>query len=212
MYPPRDVDGYRRDEYCGRVAHVIKNKVETRRLRRIEYEQLVERGMFAGEHLELLDGLLVVREPQNSPHATAVLLVQRALARAFGDEWTVRSQMPFALDDDSEPEPDVVVVKGQIRDYATAHPSRCALLVEVADSSLLFDRRKKAMLYARAGIADYWIVNLRDRVLEVHRAPRRRARPHSRPRYARAELLRPPATVTPLAAPGALIPVTDLLP
>jgi Uma2 family endonuclease len=145
-------------------------------LRRVEYDRLVGLGMFAGERLELLDGLLVVREPQDSPHATAVLLVRRALERAFGDGWTVRSQMPFALDDDSEPEPDVVVVKGQIRDYRAAHPSRCALLVEVADSSLLFDRSKKAVLYART------------------------------------ELVRPPATIAPLAAPAARIPVADLLP
>jgi Uma2 family endonuclease len=145
-------------------------------LRRVEYDRLVGLGMFAGERLELLDGLLVVREPQDSPHATAVLLVRRALERAFGDGWTVRSQMPFALDDDSEPEPDVVIVKGQIRDYRAAHPSRCALLVEVADSSLLFDRSKKAVLYART------------------------------------ELVRPPATIAPLAAPAARIPVADLLP
>ena len=194
------------------MARIIESEVETRRLRRVEYDRLVELGMFTGERLELLDGLLVVREPQDSPHATAVLLVQRALERAFGDGWTVRSQMPFALDDDSEPEPDVVVVQGQIRDYSATHPSRCALLVEVADSSLLFDRRKKAVLYARAGVADYWIVNLRDRVVEVHRAPRRRSRPQDGPRYARIDLLRPPATVTPLAAPRAQIPVADLLP
>ena len=194
------------------MVSTTEYELTTRRWRRAEYDRLVELGMFTGERLELLDGLLVVREPQDSPHATAVLLVQRALERAFGVGWTVRSQMPFALDDDSEPEPDVVVVQGQIRDYSAAHPSRCALLVEVADSSLLFDRRKKAVLYARAGVADYWIVNLRDRVVEVHRAPRRRSRPQDGPRYARIDLLRPPATVTPLAAPGAQIPVADLLP
>ena len=92
------------------MARIIKSEVETRRLRRVEYDQLVELGMFAGERLELLDGLLVVREPQHSPHATAVRLVQRALERAFGTGWDVRSQMPFALDDNSEPEPDVLVV------------------------------------------------------------------------------------------------------
>jgi Uma2 family endonuclease len=212
MYPSRYVDGHRRDRYLAPVAHVIKSDVETRRLRRVEYEQLVEMGMFTGERLELLDGLLVVREPQHSPHATSVRLVQRALERAFGAGWDVRSQMPFALDDESEPEPDVVVVPGDTRDYAAAHPSTCALLVEVADASLLFDRRKKAVLYARAGVADYWIVNLRDRVLEVHRAPRRRSRPQDGPRYARIEVLRPPATVAPLALPGAEISVADLLP
>lgn len=194
------------------MARVIPNNVETRRLRRVEYDRLVSLGMFTGERLELLDGLLMVREPQDSPHATTVVLVHQALVRAFGVGWTVRSQLPFALDDDSEPEPDAVVVRGKPRDYVRAHPSRCALLVEVADSSLLFDRRQKAVLYARAGVPDYWIVNLRDRVLEVHRAPRRRSRPQDGPRYARTELFRPPATVSPLAVPGAEIPVADLLP
>ena len=190
------------------MAHVIKSEVETRRLRRVEYEQLVEMGLFAGERLELLDGLLVVREPQHSSHVTSVRLVQRALERAFGSGWEVRALMPFALDENSEPEPDVLVVPGTIRDYATAHPSQCVLLVEVADSSLLFDRRKKAILYARAGVAEYWIVNLRDRALEVYRGPRRLGRA----RYARVRVLRPPATVTPLARPGVKIPVADLLP
>jgi Uma2 family endonuclease len=212
MYPPRYVDGRAGGHYGRPVARIIESEVETRRLRRVEYDRLVELGMFTGERLELLDGLLVVREPQHSPHATAVILVQQALAQAFGVGWTVRTQMPFALDDDSEPEPDAVVVRGKPRDYVAAHPSHCALLVEVADSSLLFDRRKKAVLYARAGVADYWIVNLRDRVLEVHRAPRRRAGPQDGPRYARIDLFRPPATVSPLAVPDAQIPVADLLP
>ena len=193
------------------MTRVIKSEVETRRLRRVEYDRLVEMGLFTGERVELLDGLLVAREPQNSPHATAVLLVRQSLERAFGEGWTVRSQLPFALDDDSEPEPDAVVVRGKPRDYVHAHPTRCALLVEIADSSLLLDRRKKVVLYARAGVTDYWIVNLRDRVLEVHRAPRRRARTDG-PRYASTTLLRRPATVTPLAAPDAQIPVADLLP
>jgi len=194
------------------MARIIESEVETRRLRRFEYDRMVELGMFHGERLELLDGLLVVREPQHSPHATAVRLVQKALERAFGAGWDVRAQLPFALDDDSEPEPDVVVVPGDPRDYAAAHPSRCALLVEVADSSLLFDRRKKGVLYARARIADFWIVNLPDGVLEVYRDPRRNARAPHGWSYARADLLRPPGTVTPLAAGEARIPIADLLP
>jgi Uma2 family endonuclease len=194
------------------MTRIIGSEVETRRLRRVEYDRLVELGIFTGERVELLDGLLVVRELQNSPHATAVRLVQKALERAFGPGWDVRAQMPFALDDDSEPEPDAVVVQGEPRDYVSGHPSRCALLVEVADSSLLFDRRKKAVLYARAGVADFWIVNLKERVLEVSREPRRAGRASLGWRYARTDRLRPPASVTPLAAPEARIPIADLLP
>ena len=194
------------------MARIIESEVETRRLRRVEYDRLVELGMFHGERIELLDGLLVVREPQHTPHTTGVRLVQTTLERAFGAGLEVRSQMPFALDEDSEPEPDVVVVPGSPRDYLAAHPSRCALLVEVADSSLLFDRRKKASLYARAKIADYWIVNLKERVVEVYRRPRRTARGASGWAYARTEVLRPPASVTPLAVRAVRIAVADLLP
>jgi Uma2 family endonuclease len=194
------------------VGRIIESEVETRRLRRVEYDRMVELGMFTGERIELLDGLLVFREPQYTPHATAIRLVVRALERVFDTGWDVRSQLPFALDDDSEPEPDVVVVPGDPRDYLAAHPSRCALLIEVADSSLLFDRRKKAVLYARAGIADFWIVNLPERVLEVYRDPRRSRRAPHGWTYARRDLLRPPAAATPLAAPAARIPIADLLP
>jgi Uma2 family endonuclease len=191
------------------VANLDDGEVQTRRLRRVEYDRLVDLGMFDGERLELLDGLLVVREPQRSPHATAVQLVQKALERAFGPGWHVRCQLPFGLDDDSEPEPDAVVVAGQPRDYAGAHPTRCALIVEVADSSLLFDRRQKALLYARAGVTDFWIVNLRERVVEVYRAPRVTTATCD---YEEKSRLDDRATVTPLAAPVARVAVADLLP
>jgi Putative restriction endonuclease len=77
-----------------------------------------------------------------------------------------RSQGPVALDDESEPEPDIVAVPGTIRDYSGEHPARPVLVVEVSDSSLSLDRARKGNLYARAGLGDYWIVNLVERVLE----------------------------------------------
>ena len=80
-------------------------------------------------------------------------------------------QGPVALDDESEPEPDVAVVPGQWDDYSDAHPARPVLVVEVADSRLSFDQKHKGSLYARAHLADYWILNLVDRVLEVYRQP-----------------------------------------
>ena len=95
-----------------------------KRWRRVEYEQLVEKGVFTpGDRVELIDGLLVVAEPQSSLHFAAVRLVERALARAFGEGWDVRAQGPIALDDTSEPEPDVAVVRGELRDYLDAHPA-----------------------------------------------------------------------------------------
>jgi Uma2 family endonuclease len=184
-----------------------------RRWTRVEYEQLVDKGVFTpGERLELIDGLLLVAEPQSPSHFTAVRLVALALARAFGAGWEVRSEGPIALDDDSEPEPDVAVVRGEPRDYAEAHPADPVLVVEVALSSLAFDREHKASLYARADRPEYWIVNLVDRVLEVHREPVvAPSAPYGRD-YGRVEVLGPGGHVRPLAAPAVRVAVDDLLP
>jgi Uma2 family endonuclease len=186
--------------------------VRTRKWSRLEYERLIEKGVFQpDERLELLDGDLVVREPQGTSHTTAVWLVEEALRVAFGAGWGIRCQFPVALDALSEPEPDVAVVTGVPRDYLHAHPSRPVLVVEVAETSLGADRQK-ASLYARAGIADYWIVNLVNRVLEVYREPE----PHPPApygwHYRTVQTLGASAIVSPLAAPEAIIRVADLLP
>ena len=194
------------------MAAAIEPYLKTRRWRRVEYERLVDLGMFVGERIELLDGLLVVREPQGSWHAAIVGHIGQVLRVAFGAGWHARLQAPLALDEDSDPEPDVAVVAGEYRDYLSAHPSMAALVVEVADSSLRLDRRLKGGLYARAGLCDYWIVNLVEGVLEVHRQPRPAPDAEYGWVYGSVEVLRPPATVTPVAAPGAAIAVADLLP
>jgi Uma2 family endonuclease len=187
--------------------------LQLKRWKRVEYELLVEMGAFTpGDRVELIDGLLVVAEPQSSPHYTAIRLVERVIARAFGEGWDVRTQAPIALDETSEPEPDVAVVRGHFRDYATAHPADPVLVVEVALTSLTVDREHKASLYARAGRPEYWIVNLVDRVLEVHREP---APAPSAPygwEYRTVEVLGPGDTASVLAAPSARISVADLLP
>jgi Uma2 family endonuclease len=195
------------------MAVTVTPAVETRRFTRLEYERLIDLEFFQpGERLELIDGVMVVREPQYSPHATATQLVQRALERAFGAGFCVRAQLPIALDDASEPEPDAAVVPGDPRDYRNAHPTRPLLVVEVAQSRLAFDRWHKASLYARGGIAEYWVVNLVDRVLEVHREPRVVRRAPYGFSYRSITPVAPPATVTPLAAPSTAISVADLLP
>ena len=126
--------------------------------------------------------------------------------------WIVRLQSPMALDDESEPEPDLVVVSGSLADYDRAHPDGAALVVEVAESSLAFDREHKASAYARAGIQDYWIVNLVDRVLEVHRDPVADPVAVFGWRYRSITTLGPPAAITPLAFPAGQIRIADLLP
>ena len=184
-----------------------------KRWTRVEYERLVDLGAFLpGDRLELVGGHLLVREPQGGPHFTAVGLVEDALRAAFGSGWTVRGQGPIALDDDSEPEPDIAVVPGSRRDHFQAHPSHPVLIVEVADSTLRFDRNAKASLYARAGIEDYWVVNLVDGVLEVRRDPVVAPKARYGHRYSTTIVLRGGEHVTPLAAPHATIPVSDLLP
>jgi Uma2 family endonuclease len=197
--------GYRGDVKTANPSHV-----RTPRLTRLEYEALVERGVLdEDDRIELLDGRLVFREPQSSRHAAACLRIRIALDRAFGRGYHVRPQFPIALDDASEPEPDVVVVRGRIEDYLGAHPTSPVLVVEVSDSSLARDRHRKARLYARAGVPDYWIANLQAGVLEVYRDPRRTAR--GRWRYATVRMLKVGAIVSPLAAPRARLRVADLL-
>jgi Uma2 family endonuclease len=180
---------------------------------RARYDRLIDVGIFGPEdRVELLDGLLVAREPQGERHATVVALVRAALERAFGRRYHIREEKPVALDERSEPEPDIVVVPGGPRDYLTAHPSRPVLIVEVADTSLKLDRLRKGGLYARAGIAEYWIVNLVDEVLEVYREPVRAPSGGGDGKYDSVRRLQRQAVVTPLAAPRARIRVATLLP
>jgi Uma2 family endonuclease len=185
----------------------------TRRWTRVEYDRLIDVGFFRpGEHLELLGGELVVSEPQGTLHATAVGLVEDTLRACFASGWVVRVQMPIALDDESEPEPDVAVVPGTRYHYTTAHPSRPALLVEVAESSLAEDRGAKAALYARGGITDYWILNLVDRVLEVYRNPLTATAQPSGWHYQDVTVLHDGASIAPLACPDSSVEVAALLP
>lgn len=188
--------------------------VRTRRWSRLEYDRLIEEGVFQpGERLELLAGQLVVREPQGTPHATGIRLVTRALREVFADDrWIVDMQLPVALDEESEPEPDVTVTAGDPRDYLPSHPARPVLVVEVAEANLALDRKEKGSLYGRARVPEYWILNLRDRVLEVYREPHPDpSAPHGWA-YRSRQSLAAGEHVTPLGAPTARIAVADLLP
>ena len=141
---------------------------------REDYHLASETGVFrADERLELLNGEVYQKmSPQSDAHAWGVSLTAQALREAFGSGHHVREEKPIALSPKSELEPDVAVVRGELR-LSPLHPTpaNLVLVVEVSDTSLEFDRQTKSRLYAAAGLAEYWIVNLRERVLEVRREP-----------------------------------------
>jgi Uma2 family endonuclease len=132
-------------------------------------------------------------------------LVEEALRAAFGSGFDVRAQLPLAVDDRSEPEPDIAVVVGSPRDYRDSHPKTALLVVEVADSSVEFDRTRKLAMYARNGIEEYWILNLEARALEVYRQP-------CGSKYRDRRILDNSRQITPLHATGRPVPVSNLLP
>ena len=184
-----------------------------RRWTRTEYDRLITHGVLGeDERIELLDGILVVREPQAARHSAALVALEQTLTGAFGPGFHVRPQLPLALDDSSEPEPDAVVVRGEPWDYARAHPATPLLLVEIAETSLAIDRDYKGSLYARSGIADYWIVNLADSALEIYRVPAPAASAPFGWEYRNRERLARGGSISPLAASTAVIAVAALLP
>ncbi len=183
-----------------------------RRWKRAEYDRLVDLGVFEGDPIELIGGHLVVAEPKGTYHTSGVSTAEYALRAVLPPGWIVRTQAPVSLDDESEPEPDLAVVPGRPADYRHAHPARPVLAIEVADSSLAFDRVHKGSLYARAEIHDYWIVNLVDRFLEVYRDPGPDSSAPYGWRYRSIAMLAAPAVVVPLAFPAIQVTVADLLP
>lgn len=137
---------------------------------RTEYEELVRRGAFEDARVELLHGRIVSMSPIRGPHRYSVARLARILMESLPAELArIDVQSSFAAPDESEPEPDVLVLPPG--DYLDAPPREAWLVVEVADSSLARDRAK-ARLYGAAGVPEYWIVNLVDWVVEVHRGPR----------------------------------------
>jgi len=128
---------------------------DLRNFSRRDYENMIRAGILGeDEHLELVGGRIVVMSPEGPVHAGAIDLCAEILRRTFGPDHTVRVQHPLAIDKDDEPEPDIAVVRGGPRDHLTEHPRDAVLVVEVAESSLAYDRGDKALLYARAGFAE----------------------------------------------------------
>src|SRR5262249_10736519 len=131
--------------------------------------------------IELLEGWMVEKMPKNPPHSVATGLLADALAELLPAGWYVICQEPITTND-SEPEPDLAIVRGKRRDYVDNHPAPddIGLVVEVADTTLTRDRGVKKRLYARAGIGIYWIINIVDRCVEVYVDP---TGPAKKPEY-----------------------------
>jgi len=123
------------------------------------------------DRVELLEGQIVSMAPPSPLHNAVVHHVQEVLLAKLPAGTLVRAQMSFMAGPKSVPEPDVAVVPGRNADYLRRHPTKVHLLVEVADSSLIQDRLTKAAIYARAGVPTFWIVNLRDEIVECFANP-----------------------------------------
>jgi Uma2 family endonuclease len=187
------------------VMAIARERVEVHRWTRQDYYRMAETGLLGpDERTELLDGVIYTMSPQGGTHAMVVQLVTEALRSLFSGH-SVRTQLPLALGEHSEPEPDIAVVPGNPRDYPKDHPSSAVLVVEVADSSLRHDRLRKLPLYARWAIPEVWIVDLGEPALEVYRDP-------TGERYRSRMVLRGGDCVSPLSYPDAVLAVADLLP
>ncbi|MCC3424631.1 MAG: Uma2 family endonuclease [Microcoleus sp. PH2017_01_SCD_O_A] len=173
-----------------------------------EYQKLGEMGFFhPEERVELVSGNIIRMSAKGTAHTSALGRTDRLLQNLFGNLAWVRMQDPIALDDNSEPEPDIAVVRIDPFDYATHHPtpSEVYLIIEVADSSLAYDREVKANIYARSGIVDYWVLNVNDRQLHVFREP-------ADDGYQSEVILEETASISPLQFPAFNIAIGEMLP
>lgn len=182
--------------------------VQTRRFTVQEYYRMTEEGILTPtERTELVNGEIIKMPAKGTAHTSTVLLVQDLLKERLGRRVFVQSQDPIRLFDDSEPEPDVAVVKRDPLAYSTHHPrpDEVLLLIEVADSSLKYDLETKAVLYARAAIAEYWVLDVLERQLHVFRQPHQG-------RYQSQTILAEALEITPLAFTDCTVLIQDLLP
>jgi Uma2 family endonuclease len=137
-----------------------------------DYHHMIEAGTLGeDDHVQLIAGAVVAMTPQGPAHALVIQNLTRLVAQGLAADLALRPQLPLTLPDDSEPEPDLAVVRLADARSREHHPRTALLVVEVAGDSLRLDRQTKAALYARAGIPEYWIVNLAESTVEVHRDP-----------------------------------------
>jgi Uma2 family endonuclease len=178
---------------------------------REEYHCLGKQGWFREQKVELLQGELIVLTPQSYAHANAVHRIFHQLSGLYGAEFSVRMQVPLVHEPNSEPEPDISVVPGSWRDYSD-HPQTAVLVVEVSKSSLDYDLHTKAHLYASMGIPDYWVLDLENRQLLVHRQPVADAKMPFGHRFQQTETIAADGQISLLENSTATIAIANMLP
>ena len=177
-----------------------------------EYYRMAEIGFFDGKRVELIEGEVIEMSAMGRPHVIALNKTADLLKSVFAPGWFVQTQAPLHFGKRSEPEPDIAVIKGKMEDYPTDHPTTADLIIEVSDKTLSYDRKRKASLYAKAGIKDYWVLNLKKHQLEIFRRPIPDAEAWHGFNYADQHIVIEGESAAPLAKPDAAIPVTGMLP
>jgi Uma2 family endonuclease len=174
-----------------------------------DYHRMSELGILdPNERTELIDGQITLMVAKGNPHILTVRLLTRTMETSLSDRPILVSiQEPIQLNNSSEPEPDLAIVKGDMFDYADRHPqpTEIHLIIEVADSTLKYDCQVKDKHYAKANIPDYWVVDLKNRQVHVFRNPTPTG-------YASQLILAESQTVSPLAFPDVIIPIGSILP
>ena len=179
---------------------------------RKEFEQLCSLGLFRDRRVMLIRGVIYEEGTMDPPRATGLRKVGKWLDRLFPVGHDVRTQAPIDLAGETVLLPDVALVTGSVDDYALMHPTvtQTRLIVEVADSSVFFDLTTKAELYAEAGVAEYWVLDVENRTLTVLRSPA--PLPPGGHAYQSVATYQPADSVAPLAAPTSPVLVSELLP
>lgn len=180
-----------------------------KRFSRAEYYRLSELGAFEGQRVQLLRGELIEMPPMHEPHAMSIMRLSYWLMASLRPDFELRIQMPFGVDGDSVPEPDVVVCRSADLS-SSAPPGRGDLIIEVADTSLRLDRQKAEEYAGRCN--EYWIVNLQRREIEVYRSPGDDATSVSGRRFSEMRSFAAAESISPLCRPAATMAVRDLLP